>query len=75
MSFELAENEAREIFTETDITRMMAFFESAAKACTDCGRTYLFVCPICGATARAERARGNGHLHAHCPGCGVGVMQ
>lgn len=75
MSFELSESEVEELFTDTDIAQMMDFLESATKACPDRGQAYSFRCPICGTVAHAERAKCNGHLHAHCPGCGVGVME
>lgn len=62
-------------FTDSEIDQMMDFFKLAAEICSDRGRAHSFTCPICGATAQAERAPSNGHLHANCPGCGVGVVE
>lgn len=75
MSFELTNNQAKQVFDDKDVAQMMDFLSAASKACRSRGKAYSFVCPICGAKAQAEKARRNGHLHAHCPGCGVGVME
>ena len=38
------------------------------------GEYYEWTCG-CGGTARGEKSSYNGHLHAHCDKCGVGIME
>lgn len=38
------------------------------------GKTYEWACP-CGGTVRGGRSPCNGHLHASCDKCGMGIMQ
>lgn len=39
------------------------------------GVTYQFICPLCGGEAWVMAMKINGHKHAKCSKCGVGLMQ
>ena len=39
------------------------------------GVTYQFVCPLCGGEAWVMAMEINGHKHAKCSKCGVGLIQ
>ena len=56
-----------------NIEEMMSFMVAASDAVKDRGKVYEFTCPLCGRTAKAARAKSNGHLHAVCE-CGIQFM-
>lgn len=56
-----------------NIEEMMSFMVAASDAVKDRGKVYEFTCPLCGRTAKAARAKSNGHLHAVCK-CGIQFM-
>lgn len=56
-----------------NIEDMVSFMVAASDAVKDRGKVYEFTCPLCGRTAKAARAKSNGHLHAVCK-CGIQFM-
>lgn len=55
------------------IEDMFSFMVAASDAVKDRGKVYEFTCPLCGRTAKAAKAKSNGHLHAVCK-CGIQIM-
>lgn len=39
------------------------------------GKKVKYICPVCGGTVRCARSDYNGHIHARCEKCGMGVME
>ena len=39
------------------------------------GKSFSFVCPLCGGIVNGIRSKYNGHVHAKCTGCGFGMME
>ena len=56
-----------------DIEDMVSFMVAASDAVKDRGKVYEFTCPLCGRTAKASKAKSNGHLYAVCK-CGIQIM-
>lgn len=60
-----------EVTTKFTPAAIAAFWFGGGKR----GVTYHFVCPLCGGEAWVKVAEINGHKHANCSKCGVGLMQ
>lgn len=60
-----------DVFSQKQLEQSAQFMHAAlkAKSCLKFGKSCEFVCPVCAATAKAEKSNFNGHLHARCPKC------
>ena len=60
-------------YTELD-SKLQPFLKSIPKD-MERGTDYEWECPLCGGTVHGGRSPNNGHLHAQCDSCDIGIMQ
>lgn len=59
------------------MTKVVDFMEAVSEAASTIkqGEKTETTCPICGGTVLVGKVKLNGHLRAHCRGCGMRIVE